>query len=104
MAKAERTEFDEDVELRGRGLAMVEAPACERHLKAQQRCRAELESHGDEKMQRAKRRPAREFGVNADRNGVNPVEISALTPWKKRGQRRGKKGVNPKAKGVRLEL
>ena len=44
---------------------MVEEPACERPWK-QQRCWAELESHGDEEMQRAKGKRAREFGVNAD--------------------------------------
>ena len=31
---------------------------------------------------RASQTPEMEFGVNAETAGVNPVEISALTPWK----------------------
>ena len=45
-------------------------------------------------LQPAKGKPAEALALTPKRNGVNAVEISALTPWKKGRQRRGKSGVN----------
>ena len=62
---------------------MLEGPACARQAEAElKELEAALEMR---KMHLRKERRPEDSALTPKRNGVYAVEISALTPWKKRG-------------------